>query len=242
MQPEIDATLAHLRALMRRGREIHEALTIDPAASTSLAAARVWQHDCAAAVSQLSGGSKAHWLSRAYSAALLVRRGDGAAQAEADVAEIVARVVEVLERGAASLTQPDVAVTASASGAQPAPRRFDFVRHEALRPMLERAYADSGRALEEGDYTESLMTSCSVLEAILTDALEGRGARVEEMSFTDRIAEAEGRGLIRGGCARLPDVARAYRIDGESAIVTQRDARVARQVLHVVMRDLDPGR
>ena len=69
------------------------------------------------------------------------------------------------------------------------------------------------------------------------------------MTFPARIAAAERAGLIRGGCARLPPVARAYRdgadADGTPAPVgsiSERDARIARQVLHVVMRDLDPGR
>jgi hypothetical protein len=58
---------------------------------------------------------------------------------------------------------------------------------------------------------------------------------------------AEKAGLIRGGCARLPTIARTYRdqVDAESgskATVSERDARQAGQVLHVIMRDLDPGR
>jgi hypothetical protein len=135
------------------------------------------------------------------------------------------------------------ALNAAANAAQPpAPRRFEFVRDEALRPVLEQAYAESGHALDEGEYTRSLMTSCSAIEALLTDALEGKDVDLGAMSFVDRIAAAEKRGLIRGGCARLPDVAREYRLAGETAVVTRRDARVARQVLHVVMRDLDPGR
>jgi hypothetical protein len=63
----------------------------------------------------------------------------------------------------------------------------------------------------------------------------------EAWSFDARIAAAERSGLIRGGCSRLPAIARAYR-DGEPPVVTARDAKVARQVLHVVMRDLNPGR
>jgi len=73
--------------------------------------------------------------------------------------------------------------------------------------------------------------------------------RVAEWSFEARIAAAEREGLIRGGCARLPPVARAYRdltdSDGQlqpDVCVSERDARVTTQVLHVVMRDLDPGR
>jgi len=63
------------------------------------------------------------------------------------------------------------------------------------------------------------------------------------MSFGERIAAAENANLIRGGCVRLPAVARAYRsIAPPDGIVSERDARITRQVLHVVMRDLDPGR
>ena len=64
-----------------------------------------------------------------------------------------------------------------------------------------------------------------------------------EADVDKRMAAAEKTGLIRGGCARLPPVARAYREVLESnAVVSERDAKIARQVLHVVMRDLDPGR
>ena len=73
--------------------------------------------------------------------------------------------------------------------------------------------------------------------------------RVEDWSFDDRITAAERKGLIHRGCARLPPVARRYRdltdADGQlrpDAAVSERDARVAGQVLRVVMRDLDPGR
>ena len=163
----------------------------------------------------------------------------------------MSRVIEVLDRAARSLTQPG-GVPASPVDAPPR-RRFDFVRHEPLRPVLEEAYIESARALEEADYTHSLITSCSIIEAMLTDALEGGAGQgrfidaqtcvpaLADMSFGDRIAAAEQRGLIRGGCARLSPAARDYRALG-SNIVTARDARVARQVLHVVMRDLDPGR
>jgi hypothetical protein len=253
--PQVDASLAQLGALGRRGHEIRQRLARDGSDTGALAASRVWQHDCAALVSQLSGGSKAHWLSRAYSAALLVRAGDGGALVEARVEDIVSRVLDVLDRAAQSLRQPDAALAAAmAAAAPPAPRRFDFVRHEALRPVLEQAYVESGRALDEGDYTASLKTTCSIIEALLTDALSPVGAGsngdrqraaladVVDLSFEDRIAAAERAGLIRGGCARLPPAARAYRAAGASAIVTPRDARVARQVLHVVLRDLDPGR
>ncbi|MGC2535592.1 MAG: hypothetical protein WA350_02365, partial [Candidatus Sulfotelmatobacter sp.] len=106
----------------------------------------------------------------------------------------------------------------------------------------------------------ALLTSCGILEAIVTDALEHRGlsalaasgapaGKIADWSFETRLAVAERAGLIRSGCARLPAAARTYRDytdggDGSElkATVTDRDARQAGQVLHVVMRDLDPGR
>jgi len=271
---QLDASLAQLNALIRSGRAIGGALAADPASAVAQAGARIWQHDCAIAVSNLSGGSKAHWLSRAYSDALLVRSADGGAMVDAPVTDIVGRVLGVLDQAVASLSQPGAA---AAAAAPPQTHRFDFVRNQALRPILEEAFLDSGRALDEGDYERSLMTSCSVLEAIITDALIAaaplKGCPTDatvspmdvasptdvaspnvghrfsgaeacaDMSFDERISAAERANLIRGGCARLPAVARAYRdANGSRHMVTAQDAKITRQVLHVVMRDLDPGR
>jgi hypothetical protein len=50
---------------------------------------------------------------------------------------------------------------------------------------------------------------------------------------------------MRAGWARLPAAARKYRDHSEndpSMAISERDARQASQVLHVIMRDLDPGR
>jgi hypothetical protein len=157
-----------------------------------------------------------------------------------------------------SLTQ--TAYLPSPAATTPASRRFDFVHDATLRPIVEAAYADSRRALEEGHFGAALLGSCSVLEAILTDALAhadravlaARGvpdAPITSWSFDARIANAERAGLIRGGCGRLPPAARRYAElvtpDGEisrDVQISERDARTAVQVLHVVMRDLDPGR
>jgi hypothetical protein len=94
----------------------------------------------------------------------------------------------------------------------------------------------------------------------VTDALEHKGVKelasagapsdkIADWPFETRLAVAEKAGLIRGGCARLPAVARRYRDEtgakgenGHSLSVSERDARVTGQVLNVVMRDLDPGR
>ena len=241
------ATLALLDRLIRRGREL---LQRPPAAEI-----RIWQNDCAVAVNELSGGSKAHWLSRAYSNALLVRSTDGDAVVEADVEEIVFRVLDVLDQGRRSVA--GMGAAAPSFAAAPEPHRFDFVHDPQLRPVLEQAFADSGRAFEEGDYERSLMTSCGIIEAIITDALrlarpelvEGRARSGQAMdhpiagwSFDERISEAEAAGLIRGGCGRLPAVARGYRTAESNATISEREAKVTRQVLRVVMRDLDPGR
>jgi len=259
-QTQIDAYLPHLNSLIRRGRELRVLLAADPSSNAALAETRIWQKDCVAAVNQLSGGSKAHWLSRAYSQAFLMRSTADRVVEEASVGDIVDRLVDVLVQGVASLAQMGRDAAASAPTDAALPRRFEFVHDPALRPVVEQAYADSRRALEQGQYGRSLLTSCGILEAIVTDALEHNGfgtvaagetaaGTIAAWSFETRLAAAEKAGLIRGGCARLPPVARTYRdiaaADGEpvpDVVVSEREARVTGQVLLVVMRDLDPGR
>jgi hypothetical protein len=211
-------------------------------------------------VNQLSGGSKAHWLARSFSEAFLMRSAAGSAVEGAAPAEIVSRLVDVLEQAVASLTRSDDGPIISASSEAPPPHRFDFVHNLELRPVVEQAYADSRRALEQQRYDLALLTSCGILEAIVTDALEHKGlgalttsemptGKISDWPFEARLAVAERTGLIRSGCARLPLVARTYRnltdanVDSRSkATISERDARRTGQVLHVVMRDLDPGR
>jgi hypothetical protein len=235
-------------------------LATDPSNQSAITATRVWQEDCGVTVNQLSGGSKAHWLARSFSQAFLIRSAVGSAVEGAPPVEIVKRLLDVLAQAVASLSQTDDSPVVSASSGAPAPRRFDFVHNPELRPVLEQVYTDGRRALEQADYDLALLTSCGILEAIVTDALEHKGLRalaasgmsagkIADWSFETRLVVAERTGLIRGGCARLPAVARTYRdvtnADGESgpeATVSERDARQAGQVLHVVMRDLDPGR
>jgi hypothetical protein len=241
-----DTSLAGFEALTRRGHQIRNA--------PSAEAIRAWQQDCAVAIHQLSGGSKAHWLSRAFSGALLVRPPGGVV-VDVDTTEIVDRILGVLAQGATSLSRMED--DAAPSGAAPQPRQFEFVHNEELRPVLEQTFRDSVAALERGEFGLALVLSCGVIEAVLTDALDDARprahdapeGRMADWSFESRIAAAERAGLIRSGCARLPPVARRYRdltdADGElraDASVSERDARLAGQVLRVVMRDLDPGR
>lgn len=187
-----------------------------------------------------------------------MRAESGNAVEGAAPAEIVQRLLGVLEQGVASLCQADNRPVISASSEAPPPRRFEFVHNAELRPVVEQAYLDSRRALEQQAYETALLTSCGILEAIVTDALEHKGLsaliasgapveKISDWSFETRLAVAERAGLIRGGCARLPAIARAYRDDAEAGgglntKVTERDARQTGQVLHVIMRDLDPGR
>jgi hypothetical protein len=242
-----DASLAQIEALIRRGQQIRTTPEVE--------ASRAWQRDCAAAVNQLSGGSKAHWLARAYSRAFLVSSAPGGVILEVDASEIADRILGVLAQGAASLSHMDE--VAGSAAAPPPPRQFEFVHDAELRPVLEQTFADSRDALERGEFSLALILSCGVIEAVLTDALaharprphDAPEGRVADWSFEKRIAAAESAGLIRSGCARLPAVAREYRgltdADGEllvDASVSEREARLAGQVLRVVMRDLDPGR
>src|SRR3984893_7199635 len=261
LRAQIETYLFHLDGLIRRGRQVRDTLTDDPFNKSAIAATRVWQEDCGVTINQLSGGSKAHWLARSFSEAFLMRSTAGSAVESAAPAEIADRLVYVLEQAVASLSQmgSDLTVSASPEAAPPS-RRFDFVNNHQLRPVLEQAYADSRRALEARRYGPALLTSCGILEAIVTDALEHKGlsalaaggapeGKIADWSFETRLAVAERAGLIHSGCARLAPVARRDRDltdeDGErgpKVAVSERDARRARQVLHVVMRDLDPGR
>jgi len=260
VRTQIQIYLLQLDGLIRRGRQVHDTLVTDSSSMPAVAATRAWQEDCGVTVNQLSGGSKSHWLARSFSGAFLMRSADGHAVEGAPPAEIVKRLMGVLEQAVASLSQTDDATVISASSAQPPPHRFDFVHNPELRPVVEQAYIDSRRALEQQDYDQALRTSCGILEAIVTDALEHKGptalagsgapaGKIADWPFEARLAVAERAGLIRGGCARLPAVALTYRDstsgNGESdpkPSVSEREARQAGQVLRVVMRDLDPGR
>jgi hypothetical protein len=235
--------LVRLEELIADGRRLRDRIVIEAAGPQRT---RAWQERCAEIVNELSGGSKAHWLARAFSDAFLVRSPNGGAAQDAPLASIVDRLLDVLARARLSLTSIGNDDTADAPVQ---PHRFDFVHRAELRPILEQAYANGRAALERGQFEASLMTTCSVLEAVLADALEHAGRNSHELSFEARIAAAEEAGLIRGGCARLPPVARRYRelADENGSLpahetITARDARTASQVLQVVMRDLDPGR
>jgi len=270
LRAQIETSIAHLEALIGRGRALRDTLARDPDNRSTIALTRAWQEDCGVAINQLSGGSKSHWLARSFSQAFLMRSAEGQAVEEAAPAEIITRLLGVLDEAVASLSgienggnssgtsssDTSSSGTSLASFETPAPRRFEFVHNPDLRAIVEEAYTDSRRALEEGDYTLALQTSCGILEAIVTDALEHKGlgalggapaGNIADWSFNTRLAVAERAGLIRNGCARLPAVARTYRdhSDDENSstpTVSEREARQAGQVLHVVMRDLDPGR
>ena len=259
LRAQIDSNLSHLDGLIRRGRRLRETLAENPSDKSALVANRAWQQDCGVAINQLSGGSKAHWLARAFSEAFLMRTASGQVIEAVAPAEIVERLVGVLDQAVVSLSRMGAEQGASGSPvAAPLPRRFEFVHNVELRPVLEQAYADSRDALEQGRYDVALIHSCGILEAIVTDALEHKGlgalasdgipaGKIGDWPFNDRLTVAERAGIIRGGCARLPEIARRYRdftdADGNSPLtVTERDARRTTQVLHVVMRDLDPGR
>lgn len=233
-----DAAIAEIDDLIRRGCQMKGALALD--------AMRMWQRDCAAVINQVSGGSKAHWLARAYSSAFLVRANDGGVVVEASASEIVDRIIDVLEQGRRSLSTVESMTTSAAPG--PPLRRFDFVHNQQLRPILAEAFADVTHSLESGDIESSFIASCGILEALITDALEHKGLNVSSWSFDARIEAAEREGLIKSGCARLPAIARRYRdlSDSEGRVpegtISARDARLVKQVLAVVIRDLDPGR
>jgi hypothetical protein len=268
VRAQIETQLSHLDGLIRRGRQIHERLKTGAINPAVIAETRAWQEHCGTTINQLSGGSKAHWLARSFSNAFLMRTADGRAAEGVPQDEIVKRLLNVLGRAVESLSgmsgssplsdaASESPVGSSDTGIR---RRFEFVHNPELRSVVEQAYADSRRALEQKEYDVALRTSCGVLEAIVTDALEHKGLKalasatvpageISDWSFETRLAVAEKAGLIRGGCARLPAIARTYRDNSHGGsegdlrgTVSEGDARRTGQVLNVVIRDLDPGR
>ena len=256
------ATFEHrLSHLLRDGFDLQRTLSVEPGAP-ELEAMRAWQRECAATISQLSGGSKQHWLSRAYSEAFLLTVPDSSAAAqvttgEAGVGTIVERIIGVLRQAQASLAEMRQSGIPNTDA--PPARRFAFVHDPNLRPRLEQAFVDAQAALDRGAYDLAVVTWASILEAMLTDALEhhiaahggasGVDRVVSDWTFDARIGAAEQARLISLGCARLPPVARQYRelldADGElraEVPATERDAKVTGQVLRLIMRDLAPGR
>jgi hypothetical protein len=255
LEAQIKSFVSRLDGLIRRGDQVRDALAKDPSDPAAIVATRTWQEECGVAINQLSGGSKAHWLARSFSEAFLMRSANGNATVGAAPQEIVQRLLDVLTQAVTALSREDGGPVIIASENVP-PRRFEFVHNPELREVLEKAYTDGRLAMEEGEYDLAMRTSCGILEAIVTDALEYKGlselagvgapaGKIADWSFDVRLAVAEKAGLIRGGCARLPAIARAYRDHGDNGsdvTVSERDARLAGQVLNVIMRDLNPGR
>jgi hypothetical protein len=248
-----------LDRLVGHGRELARRLTDDPMGADGQALMRAWQHECAATINQLSGGSKAHWLSRAYGDAFLVvpedARGAPAAASEVGAPVIVERILSVLTEAQASLA----AMVRSGEPGAPRARspHFGFVQDGRLRPRLEQAFDAAQDALDHGRYALAVVTWASLLEAVLADALDRRTgstgtgvpAAGANCTLDSRIRAAERARLISAACARLPDVARRYRdlLDASGQVrgdvaVSEQEARLTGQVLRVVARDLAPGR
>jgi len=196
---QIETYQTHLNGLMRRGRQLRETLEADPSDTAAITATRAWQEDCGVTINQLSGGSKAHWLARSFGGAFLKRSEGGVAVVGAAQAEIVQRLLDVLDQAVSTLSQLDKGSIPSTSAQGPAPHHFDFVHNPDLRPVVEQAYNDSRRALEEEDYVQSMLMSCGILEAIVTDALEHKGlsvlaayglpaGKIADWSFNTRLA------------------------------------------------------
>src|SRR5258707_5228206 len=116
VRAQIETYLSHLDGLIRRGRQLRDTLATGagstwsppengPSSKSAIAATRVWQEDCGVTINQLSGGSKAHWLSRSFSEAFLMRPAAGSAVEGAVPPEIGKPLVNVLEQTFASATR-----------------------------------------------------------------------------------------------------------------------------------------
>jgi hypothetical protein len=252
-QTQIEAYQAALRGLAGRGSRLRD-LT-NHGDSSTITAIRAWQEECGAIINQLSGGSKAHWLARSFSDAFLIRSTAGGSLEAAPPAEIIERLLGVLDQAAVALSQLDdpAEVPNATRETSQAPRRFDFVHNRDLRLVLEQAYVEGGRALDESEFGRALLVSAGILETIVTDALQYSPANTADLppgdlttwTFLKRLEAAEKAGLMRSGWRRLPLIAQNYRERSESEVLglaTEREARQCLQVLNVVMRDLNPGR
>src|SRR6202051_5290498 len=105
LRAQNDSNLSHPHVCIRRGRELRETLAEDPSNKSALVANRSWQQDCGVAINQLSGGSRAHWLARAFSEAFLLRTTSGQVIEAVAPAEIVERLVGVLDQAVLSLSR-----------------------------------------------------------------------------------------------------------------------------------------
>jgi len=121
LRSQIDSNLSHLDGLIRRGRQLRETLAGDSSNKSALVANRAWQQDCGVAINQLSGGSKAHWLARRLAKRFLLRTTSGQVIEAVAPAEIVERLVNVLDQAVVSLS---AWVMNMAHQARLRPRRF----------------------------------------------------------------------------------------------------------------------
>src|SRR5713226_9560423 len=153
LRAQIETYLSHLDGLIRRGRQVHDALAADPSNTSAIAATRVWQQDCGVMVNQLSGGSKAHWLARSFSEAFLMRSAAGRAVEGAAPAEIVKRLLDVLEQAVGSLSRMDDGQAISVSSETAPPRRFDFVQTPNSGPLSSRPTPIAGAPSSKGTMT-----------------------------------------------------------------------------------------
>src|SRR5437660_11530289 len=133
LQTQLEIYLSRLENLIQRGRRLLGVLANDPSDESAGSTVRLWQGECGIAIHELSGGSKAHWLSRAFSEAFLLRSYGGRAAEGAAPGEIVLRLISVLEQAVASLSKNNESAIISASSQAPPPRRFDFVHNVELR-------------------------------------------------------------------------------------------------------------
>src|ERR1700757_974825 len=138
LKSQIKAFVSRLAGLIRRGQQVRDALAKDPSNPSAVVAARAWQEECGVAINQLSGGSKAHWLARAFSEAFLMRSANGSASEGAAPQEILPRLLDGLAKAVAALSRNYGGPVIIASEDFP-PRRFEFVHNPELRQVLEQA-------------------------------------------------------------------------------------------------------
>jgi len=187
------------------------------------------EQDCAAAINQLSGGSKAHWLRGGYSSAFLVRPAGGGVVIEADAMEIATGFSGPVRGRDVVVAHGRCRGGLVRGGAASAPVDFVHNRISArLRAGLANAATPSGRRVRLALILQAASSKrCSPMRR--TSGKRGIHRSLGEVGLRGTYRRAGTRGLILR-LRRLPPSRGKYKdlTDAEARCARMRRCRNAR--------------
>lgn len=139
-----------------------------------------------------------------------------------ELLEVSDMAAEVRRRAAAdydpgSPIDPDAARTFARSTNGADAGSFTFIRDDQLRRHLSNDWGEAKRAFDAGCWKSVVLLCGAVMEGVLHDALAPTGTcfdqweRTKRKRLLDLVREAEQRGVVRGGLARMIDGLREFR-------------------------------